>query len=115
MAKRKRRRTDQIDLVHRSGLSPVQTTNMRHARRVIHQNIESTAIHSASKGWQPRIKVDLTHVPLIGPGAQQVTEIVWSPEDLAEFVRIAGQAMMAAHLDVRTGIREQNGGGVTPV
>jgi hypothetical protein len=84
-------------------LPPLDTS---HCRQLTEHFVESTAVHSRSKGWLPRIKLDLHHRPLIGPGPVEVLELIISPDDLRQLRLVMNAAMDRAAEDAARGIVE---------
>src|SRR5258708_14274857 len=73
-------------------------------RQLTEHLVQSTAVHSQSKGWLPRVKLDLHHIPLVGPGLEQVLELIISPEDLFTLRLRIDEAMARATENARTGL-----------
>jgi hypothetical protein len=74
------------------------------ARQLTAHDIQSTAVHSKSRGWLPMVKLDLTHIPLVGPGRSEKLELIISPDALDEMMKVLEMAMRRAHADAAVGL-----------
>lgn len=76
----------------------------RNARQLVRHFVQSTAVHSRSKGWLPMLKLDLTHIPLVGRGLSQTLELMMRPDDVTELIRVLNEALARAYIDAATGV-----------
>jgi hypothetical protein len=84
-------------------LKPLDAT---FARQLIGHTVESTAVHSKSKGWLPRVMLTMQHVPLIGPGDRATTQLMLDPDEALQLVEILLEGVEAAERDAKYGLRE---------
>lgn len=95
------RRPDRND---EPGLGP--PLDVSRCRQLTGHYVESTAVHSRSQGWLPMVKLDLHHIPLTGPGAEEVLELIIRPEDLRQLRTVLAAAMDRADEDAKRGLRD---------
>lgn len=87
------------------GLQPGKPLDVSRARQIVHHFVESTAVHSRSRGWLPMIKLDITHIPLVGdPEDRQTLELLLSPDDWANMVLVVAMGVERAELDAAVGV-----------
>lgn len=79
--------------------------DMSQARQLTQHWVESTAVHSRSRGWIPMVKLDLHHVPLEGSGQpEQVLELVLERKAIEGLVDALMLALVRAEEDARIGL-----------
>jgi hypothetical protein len=89
------------------GLSPYRQLDVSHARQLVSHLVESTAVHSKSRGWIPSILVTMEHIPLVGVGDVEKTQIVMDLGSATTFIEVLKEGLEAAQADARYGLREQ--------
>ena len=73
-------------------------------RQLIYHHVHSTAVHSRSKGWLPRVKLDLRSIPLIGEGPEETLELMLDPDDIRRLMLVLRAAADRADEDAARGI-----------
>lgn len=98
----------ELDITDRNDPPGLKTTPLDTtlARQVVRHVIESTAVHSKSKGWIPSVSIKLQHIPLVGEGDRVTTQIIMNFDDATEFVERLLDGIEAAERDVAYGLRE---------
>lgn len=101
MKKKQPRQPDRDDP---PGLKPF-ALDVRGCRQLTEHYVQSTAaLHSRSRGWIPAVKLDLHHKPLIGPGEEEVLELVIEPEAMEGLIKVLQTAMERARADAARGV-----------
>ena len=78
----------------------------QYARQLTGHLIESTAIHSKSRGWIPSVSLKLEHVPLVGSGDKVTTQLLLEFDTLTELIERLCDGLDAAMKDAEYGPRE---------
>src|SRR5260370_41499978 len=80
--------------------------DMSKVRQLTEHLVQSTAVHSRSRGWLPMVKVDLHHRPLAFGHADevQVLELVIAPDELKKFIAGLQEGMKRARADAEHGL-----------
>ena len=73
-------------------------------RQLTGHTVESSAVHSRSKGWLPRVKLDLHHIPLIGPGEKETLELMLDPADIRQLMLVLRGVADRADEDAKRGL-----------
>lgn len=96
------------DRNERPGLRPGRPLDVERARQLVAHDVETTAVHSRSRGWLPMVKLDLSHIPLVGDGADvQTLELLMAPDDWANLALVVAHAFERAELDAAVGVLNQ--------
>jgi hypothetical protein len=88
------------------GLSPYRTIDTSTARQLTAHFVESSAIHSRSRGWIPTVMVTFEHVPLQGVGQVEQHKFVIELDAAQEFIDIFLTGLERAIADSEYGLRE---------
>jgi hypothetical protein len=91
------------------GLSPYRQIDISNARQLTGHLVESSAIHSQSRGWIPTIFVTLDHVPLVagkGKTGRERLKVALELDVAQEFVDILITGIERAIADSEYGLRE---------
>lgn len=93
----------------RPGLRPGTALDVGRARQLVAHDIETTAVHSRTRGWLPMVKLDLTHIPLAGDAADvQTLELMMAPDDWANLALLVAHAFERAELDAAVGVLNED-------
>lgn len=88
------------------GLSPYNAIEVRAARQLTAHLVESSAVHSQSRGWIPSVILTFDHVPLFGKGRQEQHKFVLDLDAAQEFIDIFITGLERAIADAEYGLRE---------
>lgn len=77
-----------------------------HARQMTRHVVESTAVHSKSRGWIPMVSIRMQHIPLMGEGERVTTQVIMELNDAMTFVHAIMEGIKAAERDAKYGLRE---------
>lgn len=93
------------------GLQPNRPLDVSRCRQIVEHYVETTAVHSRSRGWLPMIKFDIVHTPLAGDQAdRQTLELMIQPDDLATLRVVLATAAERAELDAQVGLLNEGDG-----
>lgn len=82
------------------------TLDVSRARQLTRHYVESTAVHSRSRGWLPMVKLDLHHVPALTGGGDEetVTELILDREAIRGLILALRAAADRADEDAARGL-----------
>lgn len=105
MSRRRKQPARRPDRNETPGLSTSANLDVTRCRQIVHHQVETAAVHSRSQGWLPMLKVDITTIPLAGPGPEQTLEFMIGPEDLRNLIVVLAHGLERAELDAEIGPR----------
>lgn len=89
----------------RPGLRAGRNLDVTRCRQIVGHWVETTAVHSKTRGWLPMVKLDISHIPLAGdPTDCQTLELLIAPGDLADLRVVLATAEERAELDAAIGV-----------
>jgi hypothetical protein len=85
------------------GLRAGTALDVSRVRELTSHFVTSTAVHSKSRGWMPRVKLDLTSVLAAGGADEQTLELLMDLETIEGLIAVLEECKGAAIRDAIAG------------